>query len=175
MIKKWIGALIGVAGLTTFSAQATDKMYGVVGSGYGDGEYQQIDAGSETLYLAFGHELSPQWYVEAGFKRLFDDENELMALKADGLYLALLGKAGGRHGELFYKLGAMRTDIRGQAMTEACANCQFDDGIVAGMVGLGFDFHVGLNSMIRLEYEYVRGEDEFSANLFNLAFRYNFN
>ena len=180
MKMKWMAALLA---LLSVSAQATEKLYGVVGAGYTDADFENAEASSENLNLALGHEFAPKWYFEAGYKRLFDEETDQADMKADALYLAVLGKAGGRKGELFYKLGVMRADISGFRTTETTCNgaanqagqCTFDEGVFAGMAGLGFDFHVGLNSMIRLEYEYIYGEDDLTANLFNVAYRYNFN
>ncbi|WP_170145518.1 outer membrane beta-barrel protein [Salinimonas sediminis] len=178
-----------LAGCLCSAAQATEKMYGVVGAGYSDAEFSNSragsDLGSETFYLALGHEFAPQWYIEGGYKRLFDDSDETGNTKGDALYLAVLGKAGGPQGELFYKLGVMSADISGQYLMDETDNCEvgqviqgacdYDEGVVAGLVGLGYDYHLGLNTMIRIEYEHVRGEHNLSANLFNLGFRYNFN
>jgi len=48
-------------------------------------------------------------------------------------------------------------------------------GIAAGLIGLGFDYYVSQNSMVRFEYTYIGGEDSFSTNMLSLGFRYNFN
>ena len=50
----------------------------------------------------------------------------------------------------------------------------YDDTIVAGLAGLGFDYYVGMKSMVRVEYTYFGGKDDFSAHIVNLGFRYNF-
>ena len=96
----------------------------------------------------------------------------------DALYLAVLGKANSEYGELYYKLGVANADI---ASTRYCGNsalsgdaCSFDEGVVAGIAGLGFDYYVGLKSMVRLEYIYLGGEDDLSTHLVSLGFRYNF-
>mgnify|MGYP003635142267 CR=1 FL=1 len=67
------------------------------------------------------------------------------------------------------------------ASTRDCGNselsgdaCSFDEGVVAGIAGLGFDYYVGLKSMVRLEYTYLGGEDDLSTHLVSLGFRYNF-
>jgi len=180
MKKIGIGVLLTIASL---SVQATEKLYGIVGAGYSEADYENAEAGSESFYLSLGHEFAPKWYLEAGYKRLFDEQTETSDIKGDALYLAVLGKAGSRNGELFYKLGVMRADISGyrnaesncEGVVAAADRCMFDEGVIAGMAGLGFDFHVGLNSMIRLEYEYIRGEKDLTANTINIGYRYNFN
>lgn len=180
MKKIGIGALLTIASL---NVQATEKLYGIAGAGYSEADYENAEASSENFYLALGHEFAPKWYVEAGYKRLFDEQTETANIKGDALYLAVLGKAGSRSGELFYKLGVMRADISGFRTPEgdcegtmtAADRCMFDEGVIAGMAGLGFDFHVGINSMIRVEYEYIHGEKDLSANMINIGYRYNFN
>ncbi|SVE06508.1 uncharacterized protein METZ01_LOCUS459362, partial [marine metagenome] len=54
------------------------------------------------------------------------------------------------------------------------AVCGYDDTIIAGLAGLGFDYYLGLQSMVRVEYTYFGGKDDFSAHIVNLGFRYNF-
>ncbi|MBT81959.1 MAG: hypothetical protein CL587_16395 [Alteromonadaceae bacterium] len=178
--------VLGLAGLS-FNAQATERMYGLATVGYTDAEFGDTENKGVAYSLALGHQFSSKWYVEAGYQNLLDEEGDTDALKAQGLYLAVLGKAGGRTGELYYKLGVMNVDVQGLQSIEtgSCqvsdidsipeGFCAYDDGIIAGMAGLGFDYHVGLNSMLRMEALYVRGQDDFAATVLNLGFRYNFN
>ena len=103
--------------------------------------------------------------------------NEIEA-KGDALYLAMLGKASGGTGELFYKLGIARVDldVSTQCVSEdATTQCSQADSIAAGIIGLGYDYYVGLKSMVRIEYVHMAGEDSFSTNMVNIGFRYNFN
>lgn len=181
---KKLGLLALTAGLLSLPVQATDKMYGVVGSGYGDAEYGNGDVGSANLFMGLGHQFAPKWYVEGGYKRLFDETEDNTNLKADSLYLAILGKAANQYGELYYKLGVVSADISGKQVvtTEGCAAgeqsgvfCEYDDGVFGGLVGLGFDMNIARNSMLRFEYEYIGGEDDLSVSQFNIGFRYNFN
>ncbi|MBU2979230.1 outer membrane beta-barrel protein [Alteromonas sp. C1M14] len=173
--------------LACFGAQGTERMYGVASLGYADVAFNQADNSKMSYGLALGHQFSDQWYVEGGYLNLIDADDGLDTIEAEGLYLALLGKAGGPVGELYYKLGIMDADVKGfQGDTEGSAlcivpdnslqdYCAYDEGVVAGLVGLGFDYHIGINSMIRLEGLYIRGEDDFEASLISLGFRYNFN
>ena len=45
---------------------------------------------------------------------------------------------------------------------------------MAGLAGLGFDYYVTHSSMVRMEYVFFGGEDNFSAHTFSIGFRYNF-
>lgn len=183
MKQLWTGVL--AAACLSTSAQATEKMYGVIGAGYSDAKFSQNEPRGGAFHVGLGHQIASQWYVEGGYKRLFDDFEEEAGAKADALYLALLGKASGPQGELFYKLGVMRADITGSfalAESGSCeydnvqvGQCQYDESVFAAMAGLGFDYHLGLNSMLRFEYDYVRGEDDLEVNIVSLGFRYNFN
>lgn len=172
------------------SSYATEKMYGVVTAGYADADYSEIGVENVSYKFALGHELSRQWYIEAGYQQLFDDLDDVEGGKADALFLSVLGKAGNKTGELFYRLGVLNVDVQGSefAIDGQCALgeiggadangnaiCRYDEGGVAGVVGFGFDFFVGLNSMVRLEAEHIRGQDGLSINAAYLGFRYNFN
>jgi hypothetical protein len=183
---KHIFQKLGIATLllsATTAVSATERMYGVISAGYADSEFAQYSAGSPAYKLALGHEIHPQWYIEGGFQRIADDEaasaNLLDGLEGDALFLSVLGKASSRQGELFYRLGVMRADLTGFRESESeCVGCAleaYDDGILGGMVGLGFDWYVGLNTMVRIEVEHVFGEDSFSSNAAYIGFRYNFN
>ncbi|QPG06369.1 outer membrane beta-barrel protein [Salinimonas marina] len=184
MKQLWTGVL--AAACLCPGAQATEKMYGVIGAGYNDAEFIESDASGAAYYVGLGHQFAPQWYVEGGFKRLFDDIDDDAGAKADALYLALLGKASGREGELYYKLGVMRADVSGgytvAGEVSGCdygqvsfGQCRYDEGVFAGLVGFGFDYYLGLNTMLRFEYEHIRGEHDLSVNTATLGFRYNFN
>lgn len=174
----------------SIGVQATEKMYGAITGGYTDADYSEVSVDGLSYKLTFGHEISRQWYVEAGYQQLFDDLDDVEGAKGDALFLAVLGKAGNQTGELFYRLGVLNVDVQGSEFaidgqcavgdisgTDASGNaiCSFDDGGIAGVVGFGFDFFVGLNSMIRIEAEHIRGQDGLSVNAAYLGFRYNFN
>ena len=178
--------LLAVATLLTCSqSYATEKMYGTLGVNYSDTEFSVQESDGVGYSLAVGHQFAPQWYVEAGYMKLVDELDESGGLDADALYLAILGKASGRQGELFYKLGIAKTDIQGREAAKESGDCRlgavqgplcsYDEGIAAGMVGLGYDYNIGLRSMLRFEYTYFLGEDDFEAHVATLGFRYNFN
>lgn len=184
-MKKGIALAVMLA--ASFSSQATERMYGLATVGYSDAEFDVTDNSGVAYSLALGHQFSSQWYVEAGYHNLLDEDDGLDTLQAEGLYLAVLGKAGGRIGELYYKLGVMDVDVKGvqgvagddctadDSESDAITYCAVDEGILAGMAGLGFDYHIGLNSMVRLEALYIRGQEDFSTSMINVGFRYNFN
>ncbi|MCU7555602.1 porin family protein [Alteromonas sp. ASW11-19] len=171
--------------LAGLPAVATEKMYGIAGGSFTDLEYSQQGEKGAGFTLAVGHQFHPQWYVEAGYNQLIDETTDTGDLKGDALYLALLGKAGNHTGELFYKLGIMNVAMQGSelpvegncALGELSSDgaCAFDESGLAGVVGLGFDYHLGLRSMLRVEYNYVGGENDLQAHTVNLAIRYNFN
>ena len=181
-MKKGIALAVMLA--ASFSSQATERMYGLATVGYSDAEFDVTDNSGVAYSLALGHQFSSKWYVEAGYHNLIDEDDGPDALQAEGLYLAVLGKAGGRMGELYYKLGVMDVDVKGVTSedctvddtgSDAVNYCAVDEGILAGMAGLGFDYHIGLNSMVRLEALYIRGQEDFTTSMINIGFRYNFN
>ena len=186
MIKRIASVALALA--MSGQVAATERMYGVVSAGYSDAKFSQLEAQQLQYQFALGHQFLPKWYVEVGYQQLFDDLDTEQGMKADALYLAVLGKAGGPLGELYYKLGALNTDVLGSQATlsdgschlgslnEATgSHCDFDEGVFAGLVGIGFDFRLGLNTMIRLEADHIRGEHDFRVNVLNLGLRYNFN
>ncbi|QJR81949.1 outer membrane beta-barrel protein [Alteromonas pelagimontana] len=184
-MKKRFAAL-GIAAGLSLPALATENMYGVIGTGYSDIEFSQQSADKANYHFALAHQFARSWYAEVGYQRLADNLEENEGMKADALYLAVLGKASAAIGELYYKLGIMNVDVKGiegRREEGGCAlggvtvanSCEFDEGVVAGMVGFGFDYHLGLNTMFRIEATHVRGEHDLAANLVNVGIRYNFN
>jgi len=169
-----LGAL--VVGLS--QANAAPKNYGVVTAGYNDFDFAQASDSELAFGAAFGKQVHQQWYAELGYLNLFDYSDDTVNAEGEALYLAMLGKASGGTGELFYKVGVARVDI---ATDFACDDsgvaqrCASDNGIAAGLVGLGFDYYVSLKSMVRVEYVHLSGEDSFSTHMVNIGFRYNFN
>ncbi|NDW14269.1 outer membrane beta-barrel protein [Alteromonas genovensis] len=174
----WIAGALVAGALVCFKAEAAPENYGLVSVGYTDFEF---DGGSdrEVAYsVAYGHKIHRQWYAEAGYLNLFDYSDDGAEAEGEALYLAVLGKASSTTGELFYKLGVARVDVAATipcGTETASASCSFDNGIAAGLIGLGFDYYVSQNSMVRFEYTYIGGEDSFSTNMLSLGFRYNFN
>lgn len=139
--------------------------------------YQQI--AGESLQLSVPSEQTSVDLFEPG-------------LQSDALFAALLGKAANRVGELFYRIGVKRVDNNGQLLIQgdSCRLgssiqsseiqgiqyqlCEYDEGVLAGVIGLGFDYFVGNKSMIRTEIEYVGGEQDFQASTIFIGYRYNF-
>lgn len=178
--------LIALALLLACSqAYATEKMYGALGVSYSDTEFNHQDGDGVGYSLAVGHQFDPQWYVEGGFMQLLDEQSASDGYKADVLYLAVLGKASSIQGELYYKLGIAKADLLGRENaleTGGCrlgerqeARCRFDESVAAAMLGLGYDYNLGMRSMLRLEYTYLIGEHDFQAHVATFSFRYNFN
>ena len=171
----WIAGVM-ICGLS--QSVAAPKSYGLATVGYNDVDYAEASDKKVTYSLAFGKQIHRQWYAEVGYLNLFDYSNKQVDANGDSLYLAMLGKASSGTGELFYKLGVARVDIdvSSQCATEGVTSeCDQSEALAAGLVGLGFDYYVGLRSMIRIEYLHMTGEDSFSTNMVNVGFRYNFN
>jgi hypothetical protein len=192
-MKKQLPIVLLVAcALTSISAQAVDRLYGVAGVGYGDGDLDGATASGVSYRFAIGHRYHRQWNLELGYQNIVDDEANGLGegLSAKAITLSALGKAANRDGELFYRIGLAHIDISGQALADndgVCAAgsaigtvadvgtfCGIDENVFGGVVGLGYDAYVGLNSMVRIEGEYIYGESEFSAGAMYIAFRYNF-
>ena len=109
------------------------------------------------------------------------------------MFLAFLGKASSPTGELFYRLGVLKTDIRGQQLLVGVRECEFgeanvmaiadfgaaticdyDESGVAGVIGLGYDYFVGARTMVRAEIEYIKGQDNLTVTTATVGLRYNF-
>ena len=178
--KTLIG--IGFSLFYCFSSTAFANSYGLLSVGYSDVDLGNVSDKSASYGAAFGYQFHPQWYVEAGYLSLIDSQNERKQLQAHGPYISVLGKAEGDDGELYYRLGLASIDKTESYLVQdgeckdnaATSVCESDERILAGMIGLGFDYFVGRNAMLRLEYMYMGGKDDFSSNSLNLGLRYNF-
>ena len=168
---------LGVMVFGFSQAYAAPKNYGLATVGYNNFEASSVSDKEFAYSLAVGRQVHRQWYAEAGYISLFDYADSEDKANGDALYLAVLGKASSSKGELFYKLGVARVDAD---VTSECIDndetvrCGVSESLAAGIVGLGFDYYVGLKSMIRMEYVHMTGEDSFSTNMVNVGFRYNF-
>jgi len=164
--------------LSIGASHALANSYAIATAGYSSVDTQVDDDGDLGYSVALGYQIHRQWYVEGGYLSLIDAEGDEQEVTANGAYLALLGKAGSNTGELYYKLGVAHIDIEYISVSETTCDgavfCGYDDSVIAGLAGLGFDYYVGLESMVRLEYVYLGGEDDFSSHSMNLGFRYNF-
>lgn len=185
-------------------AYGVDDMYGVLTATYSDTEFNGQSAQSSGYKLAVAYEFHPQWYVEFGYQKIANQsqfngvptiaaqlQDAEYGLQGDAIFVALLGKAQGQLGELFYRVGLLNVDVAGQSVTTGSeceigsgtafsveqSNyqfCQYDEGSVAGVLGIGFDFYIGVNTMLRTEVEHIRGQNDLRANVINLGLRYNF-
>ena len=165
---------------------ATENMYVVVSGGFSDAEFADSSVDGATYKFAIGHQFHPQWYVEGGYQRIADEGGNISTqgisevLEGDALFLSVLGKAGSRQGELFYRVGIMNADMQGYRENESCAvevcivDEIYDDSVIAGVFGFGYDWYVSLNSMVRFEIEHISGEDSLQVNAVHIGFRYNF-
>lgn len=170
---------------------AIEKMYGVAATSYSDLEFSNVTDESAGYKLVLGHQFHKQWYVEAGYYQLADVKavGSSSALKANALYLGVLGKASHPVGELFYRLGAANLDLQQGQLTDAesCTSgsqidsqggvllCGSDETIAAGILGIGFDYYVATKTFVRFEAEYIVGQDSFKSTVLTLGLRYNFN
>lgn len=191
-------------GLSVLPLRAADNIYAVLSAGYNKVEFASAEVSGAGYKLGIGYQFAPQWYLETGYQRLADGNSSDRVptstavlsdfkpeFEGDALYIAILGKAAGQIGELFYRVGVLKTDLkgseiasgnscqfgRGKAFSLSKQNyqlCQYDEGALAGMLGLGFDFHLGGKHMLRVEAEYIRGQDKLSGSGFHLGYRFNF-
>lgn len=177
-ILKTMCAMLTIATFT-LSSNAFANLYAVANAGYSDVDTDTSSESDFSYSGAIGYQFDQQWYVEGGYISLIDTQDDKQSLTSHGAYLALLGKAGSPEGELFYKVGVASISVE-ETFTDAtacnteAAICGVDDTIVAGLVGLGFDYYVSRNAMVRTEYMYLGGQDDFSAHIVNIGFRYNF-
>lgn len=186
-------------------AKATENMYAIATGGYAKTDLLDSGNSNVSYKLAVGHQFDRQWYLEVGMQKLVRDtlaegmpDDQHMAdsalkLDASALFIAWLGKASGRTGELFYRIGVLKTDIKGQqivAGSQTCelgegslitsnqggnfTFCQFDEGGVAGVIGLGFDYFVTSKAMLRSEIEYIKGQNNLTVSAAYIGLRYNF-
>lgn len=184
---------------------ATDKMYGVISGGYTDSEFDLTKADGASYKFAVGYQFHRQWYLELGYQQLADDdlatqlpetllqvESFEPGLQGDALFAAFLGKAANNMGELFYRVGVLKADMKGQGLIpqgnceigagsdfslatgENYTLCRYDDSNVAAVLGIGFDFFVSARGMVRFELEHIRGENDLAINAAYLGLRYNF-
>ena len=88
MKQLWTGVL--AAACLSTSAQATEKMYGVIGAGYSDAKFSQNEPRGGAFHVGLGHQIASQWYVEGGYKRLFDDFEEEFGDFNAGIHLGIV-------------------------------------------------------------------------------------
>lgn len=205
MTKKQIGVLV-LSWMVSVQVLAAEELYTVFSVGYSDVEFSQDSNEGFGYKMTFGYQFDPQWYVEAGYQQLIHDRlysadlptstdvsNAETVLQGDALFLSFLGKASSPTGELFYRLGVLKTDFRGQQLFAGVMECEFgqtnilaiadfgsatmcdyDESGIAGVIGLGFDYFIGARTMIRTEIEYIKGQDNLTVTTANIGLRYNF-
>lgn len=203
--RKQISVLI-LSWMVSLQTLAADNLYTVFSVGYSDVEFIQNSNEGLGYKMAFGYQIDPQWYVEAGYQQLIhnnlystnlptaaDITNAENVQQGDALFISLLGKASSQVGELFYRLGVLKTDIHGQQLMPGVRECEFgqaivlditnfgtatmcdyDESGVAGVIGLGFDYFIGARTMVRTEIEYIKGQDNLTVTTLNVGLRYNF-
>lgn len=205
MLKKQISILI-LCCIFSLQILAADNVYTLFSVGYSDVDFIQDSNKGFGYKMAIGYQFDPQWYVEVGYQSLIHDNLYLTELpsakdvmhsknvwQGDALFLAFLGKSFSQAGELFYRVGVLKTDIRGQQLLPgvsecklgktyvlAIANygaatmCDYDESGIAGVIGFGFDYFIGARTMLRTEVEYIKGQDNLTVTTVNLGLRYNF-
>jgi hypothetical protein len=205
VLKKQIGILI-LSWTVSAQTLAANNLYTVFSVGYSDVKFIEKLDNKLGYKMAFGYQFDPQWYVEAGYQKLIhnslystdlptatDMTNAENVQQGDALFLAFLGKASSPTGELFYRLGVLKTDIRGQQLLMGVRECEFgqanvmaiadfgaaticdyDESGVAGVIGLGYDYFLGARTMVRAEIEYIKGQDNLTVTTASVGLRYNF-
>lgn len=120
-------------------------------------------------------------------------ENFSSGTDASTIYLSVLGKARGTLGELYYRLSVMNLSVQNDTVSsgnntcdigngsqfqvstgEDYTLCEADESTIAAGIGLGFDFNVSKSSMVRFEFEHIRGKSDIQLNTITLGYRYNF-
>ena len=203
-VKKIVFAVACL--LTSPLSMATENIYGIFSAGFTDAEFDTNSTDGASYKLGLGYQFHRQWYLEMGYQQLADEgmatrlpatveeaQNFRPGMEGNALFLAFLGKASNKMGELFYRVGVVKADVKGQKLLDGqtecnlgAANtitvtggqdytlCQYDEGSVGGLIGIGFDFFVTPRAMLRVEIEHIRGENELSVNAAHIGFRYNF-
>jgi hypothetical protein len=198
-LKKLMAFVLSVCSIT-FNAQATEDLYSIVSVGYARTEFNADSTNDLSYKLGLGWQVDRQWYLEVGMQKFADEnlpdlaainsQSDSLNIDASALFVAALGKASGNLGELFYRIGVLKTDIKGRQLIAANSNCSigttlvppiadysvcdYDKGGIAGVIGLGFDFFIGVKSMLRAEIEYIKGQNDLVVSAAYLGFRYNF-
>ncbi len=157
------------------------NLYGVVNVGYGKVDTAYEGQSDVSFSAALAYQFHRQWYAEGGYVVQMDKHTETDSLSSKGPYFALLGKAGNEQGELYYKVGIAYLDVQ-QSFFEgeqpSCegdgTNCEYQEQLFAGLVGLGFDYYLSKRVQLRMEYTYFAAKNDFSAHLTNVGVRYNF-
>lgn len=144
--------------LVSCSAVSANTFYSVISAGYTEHEFKSLSVDASSYKLGIAYQIDPKWYLEAGFQSL-GKQNK--GLEVSGPFIAALGKATGQSGELFYRLGVIRADLKTTSQT-------------AGILGLGFDYYISTSLMIRSEIEHIQGESDYSANAVYIGLRVNF-
>lgn len=191
--------------IVSFSGFATEKIYGVASVGFAKSDFEQSDTEGSSFKLGLGYQFHPQWYAELGYQQLSNqsfieqlpitlpDVGEFdYGMQGDAIFASLLGKASGNMGELFYRVGIVKAEVKGQQIEnsaecnlgagrtfsvdsgETFNLCEYDEGSFAGVFGIGFDFHIGVNMMLRTEVEHISGENGLETNAGYVGLRYNF-
>ena len=205
MSKKQISVLL-LSWLISLQTLAVDNLYTIFSVTHSDVELLQNSKQGVGYKMALGYQIAPQWYLEVGYHQLTHDKLYTTGLptaanvthnidlqQGDALFLSFLGKASGPVGELFYRLGVLKTDIRGQQFLSGVSECQFgqakaltiddfglvtmcdyDESAVAGVIGLGFDYFIGARTMLRTEIEYIKGQGNLAVTTASIGLRYNF-
>lgn len=200
-----IAILFTLTGIFSQNAFSDGDLYGVVAGGYGKTDFETNDVDHGAYKFGIGYQFDRQWYAEFGYQQLANQslvdtlpttslglEETEFGLKANAIYAAVLGKAGSRTGELFYRLGVMNIDVEGQHLSDTgqcdfgdtrmfsvdgdaqMAVCEYDEGVFGGVIGIGFDFYLGVNVMLRTEVEHITGENGLKHNAGYIGLRYNF-
>jgi hypothetical protein len=203
--KKQIGVLV-LSCMFSLQTLGASNIYTVFSVGYSDVDFIQNSNEGFGYKMALGYQFDPQWYVEMGYQQLIHDNLYLNELptptdinnnknvqQGDALFLSFLGKASSSVGELFYRIGMLKTDIRGQQLFAgvrecesgqtnvlaiadfgAATMCDYDEGGVAGVIGFGFDYFIGTHTMVRAEIEYIKGQNNLTVTTTSVGLRYNF-
>ncbi|MEM0911891.1 MAG: outer membrane beta-barrel protein [Pseudomonadota bacterium] len=171
---------------------AEQAYYGFASAGYAKTELEDIERDRPTFKIGIGYELNREWSFEAGIQSFGNDDGgdfptDDATAQYYGVFVSALGRAGNASGELFYRLGLSYVDaeVLDLPTGNVCASglelvtggtpvCEFDEGVIAGHLGLGFDYFFTPKFTFRTEVEWTRGQDGFDSTGIYLGILYNF-
>nr|WP_136251756.1 outer membrane beta-barrel protein [Ningiella ruwaisensis] len=180
-------AIALIAVFSVSNAKADTKFYGNISAGYAYNELDEYELDKVSYKFGIGYELSSRWMLEANYQHLGElnagdslleegNSEGNQSAEFSAISISALGKARGTYGELFYRLGVARVDANLRVRNAACPTsiCDFSESLMAGVVGVGFDFFAYENAMLRFEVEHLQGEEDFTTNAAYIGVRLNF-
>lgn len=168
MIKQLVLSAIS---LLAFTANAQD-VYVVAGATYSDVSGGSLGDDESVGYrIGIGYQINHQWSAEFDYGKVADAETTSGNYDLNSGRLSLLGRASGRSGELFYRLGAVVIDNSIDLHSDESSR---SDTLYGATVGLGFDYYVGLKNALRFEVNYTKAQESIEYTSGYIGYQYRF-